>query len=235
MRILLIIFLLLSFTSSSYSESRIKIAVIDTGILKSMEDMDFMCRDGVKDFTDTNPYDLNGHGSNIVGIIGEAIDTSKYCIQSLKFYKYKKASNENSLFYLRALVYVSLNKDIKYLNLSLGGKYPINDLEGEVLFKILSNKTVVAAAAGNNGDDLDTKEGKFFPASFKEKSDFKKFKNFFVVGSELKSSNHGSIVTDVFSGTHIKPDIKGVRAMSGTSQATAQKLADILKSDGINK
>lgn len=193
-----------------------------------MQGMEFMCKEKPKSFINKDPYDSHGHGSNIIGIIGRSINPKTHCIVSLKFYHQGVESGEAHLkASIKALKHVIKDKKIRYLNLSMGGP-EADGTERLYIKRILIRGVVIVAAAGNEKDNLDTKEGKYYPASYRDSF---KFSNFYVVKSLLSNSNYGNIVTDTFSGINVrpKPGILGVRPMSGTSQAAAQKMAEILK------
>lgn len=225
MKKLLITFLLL-ISTTCLAESRIKVAVVDTGIYRFMQKMDFMCKDSPKSFIDNDPYDNHGHGSNIVGIIGESLNAKTHCIVSLKFYDTGRQNGQAHLnASIKAMRYILSDIKIRYVNFSMGGSEP-SILEKNYIKRMLTRGMTITAAAGNESSNLDTKNGKYYPASYRD--EFKN-SNFYVIASSLSSSNYGSIVTDTLSGRNIKPDIVGVKAMSGTSQAAAQKMAKILK------
>lgn len=215
------------FFANCKAENRIKVAVIDTGISREMAKKNFICKGGLLDFTQTHPYDTNGHGTNIVEIISENINPKTHCIVSLKFYLSTSSGSKNLSNSLNALRAVAEDYSIKYLNLSLGGPEP-DIIERNILRSILARGVIVTAAAGNERDNLDGKE-KYYPASYRETL---KYKNFYVVKSRLYSSNYGSVVTDTYEGCNRKSYLSDVtiKPLCGTSQASAQKMSDILKS-----
>lgn len=224
--LLILSFVLFTLTFQAKAENRIKVAVIDTGIYPHMEKMDFMCKNGVQDFTHTSPYDNHGHGSNIVGIIAEGMNSKTHCIISLKFYdKGQRSGQQMTQSMINAFRYTLLDTKIRYINISGGGPAP-SDREKNIVKRILTRGIKLIAAAGNESSNLDTEKGKYYPASYRDEL---KYPNFYVVKSRHSSSNYGSIVTDTFSGINVKPKISGVQAMTGTSQATAQKTASLLK------
>lgn len=229
MRYLTILTLIFSFSvlakQNPFKDDRIRIAVIDTGILQHMATMPYMCKDGFKSIPGISPEDKNGHGSNIVGIISKTVNPLTHCVVSINFYSQHGTATQKLQNLIQALKMVVSDKRIKYLNLSLGG--PVPDTEERIYIKkILDMGIIVVAAAGNNGENLDKKLNTYYPASYRHEF---KYNNFYVVGSLLMSTNYGSIVTDILSGTNVDPKIPGVPVLSGTSQAAAQKMQKILK------
>lgn len=186
-----------------------------------------MCRNGVINYTLGQTEDNHGHGSNIVGIISKGINPKTHCIVSIKFYKNEDSIIENTNSYYKALEYIDSDPQIKYLNLSLGGN-AYESREKSYLFGFLKKGMTLTVASGNDGINLDT-HGGYYPACYKKEYPGE---NFHVVRAYL-GSNYGSIVTDKASGLLVDPEIPGVRALSGSSQATAQIMAEILKRGNI--
>jgi hypothetical protein len=186
------------------TETRKRIAVIDSGIRRDMVSEDYMCKDMPIFASGRKGFDYQGHGTNIVGLIGERIDISKYCITS---YSLSPGESVNEVIYF---LYKMQKHGIVGLNISLASA-GVNDTEGELL-KTLTDKGVkVFIAAGNSGIDLG-EWCEIYPACHKTKN-----KKLVVVGNKgNKSSNYGKWV-DVW----IDGNKKGYREMSGTSQATA--------------
>ena len=237
MRKLILLLALLS-AFSAKSEDRVKIAVIDTGVYRTMEKLPFMCKQKQVNFTNTVNFDTHGHGSNIAGIIGESLNTKTHCILPVKFYSQKSSGDVNLENFIKSLQYVIKDIGIRYVNLSMGG--PDADIREKNLIKrLLTRGVTVVAAAGNESQNLDSCKkvilpqtviircNKFYPASYRD--DFK-YPNFFVVKSQAPSSNYGSVVTDSFRGIKVGPkSLPYVPKMTGTSQAAAQKTAQLLK------
>lgn len=223
--------LLILFSQPILAEYRTKIAVIDSGIYKSMQYKKFMCKEKPKSFIDNNPYDVDSHGSNIVGIIGEALNPKTHCIVSYKFYSSIKTPVQNTEALIAAMKAVLKDHRVKYLNLSLGG-YGSDDDERNTLIKLLKRGVVVITAAGNNGENLNLNKNKYYPASYRDNY---KHKNFYVVGTRSSWSNYGKVVTDIYNGKNVGPKtMPYIPKKTGTSQAAAQKTADLVKKRGIN-
>lgn len=218
---IILICLFLSF--NILADSRKKVVVLDTGIYRHMAKKPYMCKN-MQFFTNNKGiYDENGHGSNVVGIISESINVKTHCIVSINLYN-KDKDGGNMEDVLKAYRLALSLKNVKIVNLSIGGRL-VSKTEGRYIERFLNRGIKVVAAAGNSGKSLD-EEIDFYPASFRKKN---KHKNFYVVGSRYKFSNYGSFVTDYFPGKNVRPNIPGVRSMTGTSQSTAQKTASLLK------
>lgn len=208
------------------AENRIKVAVIDTGVYKKMEKLPFMCKQDQINFTSDVNYDVHGHGSNIVGIIGESIDTKTHCIVSIKFYNEKASGAANLKGSIDALKYVLEDTKIRYVNVSMGGPAP-SLLEKSLIKRMLTRGITIVAAAGNERSNLNNPKNKYYPASYRDEFNHS---NFCVVKSMHKSTNYGSVVTDTFSGINVGvKSLPYVPVMTGSSQATAQKTAQLLK------
>ena len=204
------------------NETRIKIAVIDTGVSRSVAQMSYMCENGVKNFTIDNTYDTNGHGSHIVNIIGSRIDSKKYCIVSYKvFYDKDYSSIDTSL---NALSSVYRDKNIKYVNISMNGN--LQDIrEFSLIEKITSRGTKFTVAAGNESKKLSYNNCDQFPSCYKLKLSNKH--NFNVVGAlNADFSNYGPVVDVVVDGT---VESLGV-VKRGTSQASAMYASTLINS-----
>lgn len=220
------------FCFTAKAENRIKIAVIDTGVYKKMEKLPFMCNEKQVNFTSDVPYDVHGHGSNVAGIIGESLNPKTHCIVSIKFYDEKSSGVGNFVASNRALSYILRDQKIRYVNLSMGGPSSsefktLSNQEKSFIKRILIRGITIIAAAGNESSSLDTLKGKYYPASYRDEF---KYSNFYVVKSKHSSTNYGSIVTDTFSGINVGPKtLPYVPKMTGSSQATAQKTAQLLK------
>lgn len=214
-----ILSLLLACTSV-FAEDRIKVAIVDTGISKTQATSEAACKSGHQTFVGRGIYDNHGHGTNIFSIIAEGINTKTHCIVSYKFWYPEISGEASTIATINALRAVRKDLDIRYLNLSLGG--PLPDLqEKQIIESLLVRGVTVVAAAGNESNNLD-RNCNYFPACYRQEF---KYENFRVVEAMGKFSNYGSVVTDTFSGIRV-----GTPALTGTSQATAQKMASILKS-----
>lgn len=208
----------------------LRIAVVDTGF--GFQNQGYaapLCSYGHKDFSNDQHYlpaqkflanvsvpaDWHGHGTNIAGLIEQYANNgkSKYCLVIIKYYSKNQTNEQNAMASVAALKYVSsLNVDV--INYSGGGEVAIEE-ERLAIKKILDQKKIFIAAAGNDGKLIDGKKFAYYPASYDSRIT--------VVGNgrlgrrEL-SSNYGQIV-DIWE-NGVNQEAYGIK-MTGTSQATA--------------
>ncbi len=198
--------------------AKTRIAIIDTGINNDPDLAKYLCEDGALDLTGDGSFDVNGHGTNIAGIITSGLNPKDYCIVPLKFWSNKEDAKVSNKAYLEAMRYVYLDKSVKYLNLSLNGTKPYK-LEEAMLKFITDRGTTVVTSAGNQGLNLDLR-CESFPACYS------RLLNFFVVGTNADYSNYGSVVKYKHQGSNVcYKDI----CRTGTSQATAMFMNMLLK------
>lgn len=135
------------------NENDIKVAILDTGIDKSHEDLfvsggvSFV--EGVSDYSDDN-----GHGTHIAGIIsglnntfgvvGVAPTIHLYSIKVLDQY-----GNGNYSDVIAGIEW-AISNNIDIINMSLGGKRRSKSLQ-RILDKAYERGIVLVASAGNNG------------------------------------------------------------------------------------
>lgn len=108
------------------------------------------------------PFDQNGHGTHIAGIIKSVFPDVK--MLALKYYNPQASGYDNLVSTLAALKHaVDANVDI--INYSGGG--PEASIEEFRILKQAEEKGIlVVAAAGNNRSDIDTKRNAYYPASY---------------------------------------------------------------------
>lgn len=230
---LLIITLLISF--SAIAEKTINIAVIDTGIdpmhplfngklmvgstsaTKSSYGLDFSSLNGEVNY---RPYDQNGHGTHIAGIIAKINPKAKLHI--LKYYNPEADGYQNLQATIRALKY-AIDNNMDVINYSSGG--PEQSPQEAALFKQARDKGIlIISAAGNEFRNIDASgSAGFYPASYD-------YENIITVGAldkkmkKVGSSNWGTRSVDIFApGKKIKSAFPNFQLaeMTGTSQATA--------------
>lgn len=214
---------------SNKKENRIKIGVIDTGIVNSKEMFPFLCKGNHYDFTGTSIEDTYNHGTNVAWILKSYINPKTHCLQIFKWYS-KDGSNNNLQNSIDAINKAIIEK-VKYLNLSYGGDFPDRN-ELNVVKQALDKGIIISAAAGNESKELSNKHCNYFPACYKVNN-----KNFHVTGA-LDSqggitsfSNYGELVTDWNFGElqcegydrNGKPI-----CLKGTSQATPRTLGKLI-------
>ena len=179
--------------------------------------MDFSSLDGS---INKKPYDHNGHGTHIAGIIAKI--NPKARLHILKYYNPKADGYQNLKATVRALKY-AINLGVDVINYSSGG--PEKSPEEQKLFMLAKKKGIlIVSAAGNEFRDIDIPNGEgFYPASYT-------FENIITVGAldknmkKVNSSNWGTKSVDIFApGKKIKSAFPNyqIAEMTGTSQATA--------------
>lgn len=215
---------------SAETDSRIKVAVIDTGLdLKDPRFKDVLCKTGHQDFTGTSLADTHGHGTHIAGIIASAPFHEQFCLIIMKYYV-ESASGMQNMNRERAAVAAALILGARFVNISGGGD--VADAVERMMMADNPNTTFIVAA-GNNGEDY---TNKYYPAAYK-------LKNVIPVGnldcdrngkgSPARTSNFGPGVI-WRCGMNIKSTLPGGKRgwMSGTSQAAAVTTASILNAIG---
>lgn len=207
-------------------ETRMKVAVIDTGfdLSKVSKASDYLCRGPVHmDVTGTGLRDANGHGTNIVGVIGNEIDSSKYCVV---VYKYWANFLSGSLELGVVLELILKEKGVVAVNLSSCGRGRF-EREADLIKRVVNKNIVFVNASGNDDIDLN-KQCIIYPPCYSIDSS-----NFVVVGNgknektRHSSSNYGDKV--------VKAWIDGSKVnglglvMSGSSQAAALYTAGLVR------
>lgn len=202
-------------TASVTSTTRLKIAIIDTGLnVYDPRFQDFLCPTGHKDFTGAGLSDTNGHGTHVAGILMRAApDHSKYCVVIIKIGSSVRQE-------LKAFVYAE-SLGVKVVNFSWSNTAVV-DQEFELM---RSSKMLFVVAAGNNK----TYYREAYPGGYQ-------LPNVIPVGNwdcqsktRGPASNYGEGV-NWRCGTNIKSTLPDAREgyMSGTSQATPLMTAEII-------
>jgi subtilisin family serine protease len=169
----LFIFILLS-CNLAFSKT-IKVAVIDTGFdfdssWKNQNLKNFgltypkFCKSKFLNFSSSSNFEefegnFRGHGTHIAGLIAKNNEKVDYCITIYKYYSNK---DTNNIGYILKVYRDLLEKDYDIVNYSGGGESYIKE-ECEILKELYKRGTVIVAAAGNKGEDLD--QHPFYPAS----------------------------------------------------------------------
>ena len=204
------------------TETRQKVVILDTGIESDFPSK-FLCSEGSKDFSEQGLEDTNKHGTNLAYIISKSLDTKKECLAIVKFYSEKERFHFSHL--ADALSYVT-TLGISYINMSFGGGFP-SPREKGLIEKLLQQDVIIAVAAGNNGTNLNF-WCNYYPACY---ANYFNNANYHVVasckdGKYAPYSNFGDVVTDCKNGTKVTG---GDYTFSGTSQATAIQLGELIK------
>jgi hypothetical protein len=200
-------------------EKRIKIAVIDTGIVFNEQTKPYLCNGDHYDLTGTGLEDTQEHGTNVAGIIAEKINPKTHCLLIIKFHHPGQNTFSQSLQGFK----IAIKENVKYINYSSSGPVESKrsrDKERSIIQTALDRKIYVVTSAGNDDMELSSRACVIFPACYQFNSPF-----FRVVGNgwsnetRHESSNYGTMVTDWRRGVRIK-GLFGVKA-TGTSQSAA--------------
>lgn len=207
---------LLLIPSQAQPPSRtLKIVIIDSGY-DTINNRLKLCNEGI-DLTNTDMYDIVGHGNNVSHLIADRLENYDYCIYPIKvFNSFNRGSNIEIL--INAMTIASnLNPDI--INLSYGGNESYVD-EHLIVKKLLDRNILLVAASGNENHNLD-ENCNFFPACYDNR--------IITVGNlknnteKAESSNYGKYVKKWNIGVN---RFAGNVTLSGTSQATAIETAN---------
>lgn len=241
--------LILLFSVPAFSkETRVKIAIIDSGLNVTTAIKPFLCKGGHKAF---DPWkkafgdaSVSTHGTNVAGLISSNLNPKKQCIMILR------ASNilGNALPNVDEAIRYAISRKVQYINMSFGGE-AFNIREALLIKKALKKGIKISVAAGNRSgrglqkdekgntvllvspeeiktseidwaQDLD-KKCNFFPACY-----LFSHPNFHIVGTDQGEWNQWRGV-DLYGnfGSMVKYKEHGTRqgmpVMTGTSQATA--------------
>lgn len=196
-------------------ENRKIIMVVDTGLPFNIKS-DYLCNIPQIDLTNTNIYDYNGHGSNVIGLITKGFNYNKYCILSVKWYHNNATQSEPTIVYNRVAKYSDVIKRYKpYLvNLSLSGVFYSSDEKSSLQY-VLNKGTIVVVAAGNDGHDLSL-QCRVYPACYGFKS-----RGFFVVSDIKGLKGRSNFNGPVNAWSHGFNQCVDSICLTGTSQATA--------------
>jgi len=207
------------------TETRNKIAVVDTGIIHSKYIDKYLCKDESADFTSTSLVDNIGHGTVVAWLIAKRIDPEKSCLLIVKWTD--SATDCDYMPILFSLEYILTLENIKVINMSYYGGRAINS-EKHLLETILKKNIIGVTVSGNDGKDLD-KSCDVYPACYYLKD------NFYVVASykgrkRNLTSNYNGPTNAKQNGD--KVSIAGFK-MSGTSMSAAIKTSRIAR--GLEK
>lgn len=229
------------------------VAVIDTGVDFNHPDLRNKNWNSLKNkneigwnFVSNNSEisDDHGHGTHISGIITANLNKKmgisgiapEVKIMGLKFYSSKLSGEKNVKNTVDSINY-AINNGAKIINYSGGGP-EFNEDEYLALKKAEHFGVLVVAAAGNENQNTDIPENRYYPAAYR-------LSNIISVGAIdinnrlIASSNWGKKTVDVVApGENIYSTLPGGNYgyMTGTSQATAfvTGLAAILLSENPN-
>lgn len=224
---LLYSFILLFSLIAKSEDSRKKIVVIDTGFnqrVYSTLPSNAICKNGLLDVTNTFSHDVTGHGTNVIGLIGQGINFNKYCIISIKYYNIEtdvKKINEQAI----KAVELAESFNPVLVNISSSGKDYL-EKEKKAILRLLKKNTHVVVAAGNNGLNL-SDFCLAYPACYNINKS-----NYHVIGFldklgkiHQKSNRHGPVTGYEYGVNQCFEEF----CMTGTSQAAAKKSNSLIK------
>lgn len=203
---------------------RTHVAIIDTGIGVELARA-YMCEDGHLDLTGKGLNDVNGHGTNIAGILAKNLNTKTHCLQIIKwFHDTKTMAKERSTSsgiskLMTSSLRQALKYNAKYVNMSLSGD-TYSDEERIYLRQLLNSGATIAVAAGNNGIVLD-EFCSIYPACYPIYDS-----KFVVVGNKGNPTSNVAKFLVMENGNNVEGF--GI-TLTGTSQATAVWLSKRIK------
>jgi subtilisin family serine protease len=209
----------------------ITIAVIDTGVDRSVG---HLCKYGHKSFVDNedDPFrDTYGHGTHIAGLIVQNAGESGYCIVSIKFYSELASGYVNAENLEKAIQY-AVNIKADFINVSAGGPNPSSS-ERDVVKEALEQGTKVVVAAGNEHNNLDA-ECNFYPACYDNRIiTVGNLANDSIQTYRQPSSNYGNYVKRWEIGTNVESNLPHGRRgyNTGTSQAAAVATGKLVRNE----
>lgn len=159
--------------AAGYTGSGMKVAILDTGIDKTHQDLSTNVKGGYSVFTDADNkdpfYDGNGHGThvsgtvaalnNTLGVIGVAHNADLYAVKVL--------NNDGSGSYagIAQGIEWAVNNGMDIINMSLGGSSNSSILE-QWCNTAYNSGVLVVAAAGNSGNVGGNNDSVGYPAKY---------------------------------------------------------------------
>ncbi|WP_051291429.1 S8 family peptidase [Fictibacillus gelatini] len=202
----------------SRGSKKIKIAVVDTGVDLNHQDLSRRLLKGYNVLKNNDrPYDDNGHGTHVAGII--ASDTNnKIGVAGITWFnqiipvKVMDKKGTGTSFDIAKGIRWAADHGADVINLSLGNYQPSSVMK-EAIDYAFGKNVVLVAASGNDNTDHPS-----YPASFPEVLSVGAVN---AVGERAPFSNYGSTVDVVAPGVQIPSTYPGQRyaALSGTSMA----------------
>ncbi len=132
-----------------YPETRIKVAIIDTGLRPERRFMPFLCsgNEHISLVSENYNFDPIGHGTSVAGLIIENLDPKTHCIVMIKFMG--QSGNGNVTKNIIDGIKYATKIGARYLNLSLGGSESSKE-ELEALQAAIKSGMHISAASGND-------------------------------------------------------------------------------------
>lgn len=206
-------------------ETRVKIAIIDTGVTMDDAVYPYLCHNGHRDFTNTGIVDRSGHGSMIANIITQKLDPAEYCLIILKWYN---QGGGDPLLAAKGISEANA-QGARIINLSLSGT-GAKEAEAVAIKEAIVRGAVVIVAAGNDhrdlNDDCDT-----FPACYPYTTPLFHVVADYLLGYKSPFTNFGGPVTDTEDGRFTYNG----RYWDGTSVSAAKVTNRIARQHGFVK
>lgn len=204
------------------TKRKIVVAVIDTGTDSSHPGLKGNVAMGFNFVNDHEggTVDDHGHGTHVSGII-LAVSDFHATVIPIKYYSDSNSGSVNLRNTVKALNF-AIDHEAKIINYSGGGPEPSEE-EYLALKRAETKGILVVTAAGNEHQDTDIPENKYYPAAYRL-SNMVSVAATDIHNNFLASSNWGKQRVDVTApGDNIFSTLPGSRFgyMSGTSQATA--------------
>lgn len=213
MKIILLLITILGL--QAVAETRKRIVVIDEAF--SRDNSEYLCKDFP--YIGFGPsYSNTGHGKNIVGLIGERIDTAKYCITFMSMFVLRANGYRDATFTKQLSMAIALKNTI-WVNLSVSGELGLVE-ELATIQRAIGLGIGFSVAAGNNGRPVNLgKQCDIFPACYAVHRDYH-----VVSSTDTSKRNTGTVVTHFETGHKL-----GTPVLSGTSQATAVHTGNLFR------
>ena len=155
--------------------SSVVVAVVDTGVNYNQQDLAANMWNGNVnhgwDYADgdSDPMDLNGHGTHVAGIIGasgnNSLGTTGVCWQaSIMAVRVLGTMGGTSATVIQGIDF-AVNNGAKVINMSLGGGGSFDPAFSDAVNRAQASDVVVIVAAGNANNDNDVVSA-FYPCNF---------------------------------------------------------------------
>jgi thermitase len=160
--------------------SGVVVAVIDSGVSYNQEDLSDNMWNGGPAFplhgynyvnNNTDPIDLNGHGTHVAGTIGavgnNGTGVTGICWKaSIMAVRVLDTTGRGTTATIIQGVDFAVTNGAKVINMSLGGKGPFDQAYSDAITAAQTADVVVVVAAGNDGADNDSGDTTIYPCNF---------------------------------------------------------------------
>ncbi len=242
--------------NSGYAGEGIKVAILDTGIDSSHEDLNIKGGYSVFDnLENINPFtDALGHGTHVAGIIG-AVPNNVGVVgiaPQAEIHSIKVIDNNGDGTYAGIIKGIewALNNQMDIINISLGGTQESSILK-EWVDLAYSKGTLIVAAAGNEGKAKGKGNTVTYPARFESViavsavNSKNKYIDFSSTGSSVEVSAPGTNIYSTIPGNNYtayegtssaSPHVAGIAALvwSTNPELSNKEVRQILRETAIN-